>query len=296
MEVLVNRLPKSKAELEIKIPAAEFDKFREKAVFNLGKDLEVSGFRKGKAPKEIIEKEIGQKKILDEAAEIAIKESYPKAVLENKVEAISRPEIEILKLAQGNPFEFKARIWVMPEIKLPDYRKVASQIRKREVEVTKEEIEKLRLEKERIEKERVRQEIIEKIAKESELEIPEVLVKEEQRRIMERIKTVVPQTLQISFEDYLKKLGKSEQELFASFLGEAEQKVKNFLVLKEIGKKENIKPSEEEIEEEVKKVLKQYPNSEKSNNFDLEQLKSYTKEIIKTEKIFQFLENLLKLT
>lgn len=287
MEVSIQKLPKSKVELKIKLPVEEFKRFLEKATFELGKDLEVEGFRKGRAPREVIEREIGFRKILAEAAQEAIKENYKKAILENKIEAISQPKIEVLKLAPGNPFEFKAEIQILPEVKLPDYKKIASQIKKREVSVSKEEIEKLKAEKERIERERVRQEILERIAKESETEIPEILIESEKRRILENLKAQVPYFLQISFEDYLKKINKTEQELLDSFLPEAEKRVKEFLVLGAIGKKESVKASDSEIEQQKNEILKKHPQAK---NLDPEKLKDYTERVIENEKTFKFLE------
>lgn len=289
MRTSVKKLPKSQIELEIEVPSEEFNSFIEKAILDLGKDLEIEGFRKGHVPKEIIEREIGQGKILTEAGQLCIKENYLKATLENKIEAISQPEVEILKLAPDNPFVFKAKIQVLPEVQLPDYKKIASQVQKKEVSVSKEEVERLKLEKERMEKERVRQEILEKIAQNSKIEIPEVLIESEKRRMLEDLKKRVPQVLQISFEDYLKKTNKTEKELLESFLPEAEKGVKNPLILKAIGKKEEIRVSKEEVAKEADRLLGLNPNLK---NLDQEQLKEYAKEVTRNEKTFKILENL----
>jgi FKBP-type peptidyl-prolyl cis-trans isomerase (trigger factor) len=290
MKTSIQRLPGSKIELRAEIPFEEFEKFLEKATFDLGKDLEIEGFRKGKAPKEMIEKVVGLERILREGANLAIREVYPQLILENKIEPLGQPEVEILKLAPVNPFEFKVIFWVLPEIKLPDYKNLISSIKRKEIVLTPEEIEKLRREKERIEKERLRQEILEKIAQESEMEIPEILIEEEKKRLFEEAKRQIPLILQISFEDYLKKIGKTEKEFLDSFLAEAEKRVKNFLVLREIGKREKILVQEEEIEKEMEKILKDYPASDP---LDRERLREYTKSVIENEKIFQFLENFL---
>lgn len=293
MKVEIQKLPKSQVELKIEIPAEEFNRFRETTLLNLGKDLEIQGFRKGKAPKDIIEREIGSEKILAETAEKAIKENYIKAIRqlaeENKIEAISQPEIKILKLVSGTPFVFQAKTSVLPEVKLPDYQKIASQVQRKEVSVSKEEIERLKLEKERVEKERARQEILEKIAQDSEIEIPEILIELEKKRMLEGLKKQVPQMLQVSFEDYLKKLGKTEKEILESFKDEAQRRTKNSLILREIGKKEKISVSPQEIQEELKKISQGSPNIEEK--FDLERLKDYAKEVLLSEKTFQFLES-----
>ena len=140
MKASVKKLSGSEVELEIEVPAEEFDCFIEKACLSLGKDLNIKGFRKGRAPKEFVEKEIGREKILIEAANLTVEENYKKAVLENKIEAIFNPKIEIKKLAQGTPFVFSAKTAVLPQVVLPDYKKIASKIKKKEVIVEDKEI------------------------------------------------------------------------------------------------------------------------------------------------------------
>lgn len=174
--------------------------------------------------------------------------------------------------------------------KLPDYKQIASQVKKGEIKVTPEEIEKIRQEKERREKERVRQEILQKVAEEAEIEIPEDMVQRERDLILNNLKQQVSQMLQMSFEDYLKKIQKTEQELAQSLLPEAEKRVKNLLVLKAVAEKENIRASEEEIKKETDKILRSYPNVQ---NIDENQLKEYTKEVIRNEKTLQLLESFI---
>jgi len=405
MRSAVKNLSKSEVELEIEVPAEELNRFIEKACLNLGQNLEVKGFRKGKAPKEFVEKEIGKEKILIEAANLTVEENYRKAVLENKIEAIFQPKIEVKKLARGNPFIFSAKTAVLPEVSLPDYKKIASKIKREEISIEDKEIESalkwlqksrakfsaknqsaqkndfveieysspqigreaqkdafilgeghflpgfeekiigmksgeekenitlnkdgkeiilkikiisvqdvelpevndefaksaakfdnldalkknikqgLILEKEQIEKQRARQEILEKIGEKTKVEIPDVLIENEQKQMLENLKKMVSERLKISFQDYLNphtKSGqgvkgakfdevgpgygvgvkKTEKEIIDSFFPQAQKKVRNYLILREIGKKE----------------------------LDLEEIKKYTTEAEKIEKIFQLLE------
>ena len=134
----------------------------------------------------------------------------------------------------------------------------------------KENIKKgLTLEKEQAESQRVRSEILEKISQQTKFEIPEVLVKNEQEQIMENLKRNVVGGLKISFEEYLNKIKKTKEELLESFLPQAQKKVKFFLILRGISEREKIEVG-----------------------VDQEKLKEYTKEVIRTEKTFQLLENL----
>ena len=141
MKSQIKKLPKSQVELEIEISPEEFDKYINQTILDLAKNAEVEGFRKGKAPVELAKQRIGEQKILIEAAESAIKDNYVKAVQENKIEPISHPEVEIIKMAKGNPFVFKVKVYLLPQVELPDYKKIASKIKKNEINVTEKEIE-----------------------------------------------------------------------------------------------------------------------------------------------------------
>ena len=79
------------------------------------------------------------------------------------------------------------------------------------------------------------------------MEIPEILIEEQKKRYLENLKREVGQNLQIGFEEYLKKINKTEPELLSSFQEQAQNQVENSLVLREIQKKENIKVGEEEV-------------------------------------------------
>lgn len=141
MQVEIIKLPKSEIELKIEVPSKEWQEFLDEAAKELSKDLKVAGFRPGNAPLNLVEEKIGMATILETAAEMCVRKCYVRAILENNIEAVGQPEISILKIAKGNPLEFKAKTAIMPEVKLPDYRKIASEIQKNKVSVEDNEIE-----------------------------------------------------------------------------------------------------------------------------------------------------------
>ena len=102
-------------------------------------------------------------------------------------------------------------------------------------------------------------------------------------RLLNDLKQQISQNVKITFEEYLATIKQTEEGLKENFSKEAEKRLKNFLVLREVGKREKIEVSEKEIEEEIKKTAK-------NNKIDNEQLKEYTKGAIYNEKVFQFLE------
>lgn len=288
MQNTIQKLNKSQLEIKFEIPFEEFQVFIDKAILKLGESITVEGFRTGKAPKEIIEKTLGQEKIYQEASQECIRENYLKLVKEQKLEPLGQPEISILKLAPQNPLEFKVMVAIMPEIALPDYKAIAASVKKKEVKVTEEEIEQLKHEKEHAEKEKLRQEILDKIAKDAKGEVPEVLINSEKARMMSGIKDQVFHMLGMGFEEYLKKVNKTEKEIADSLSKEAARRVLSSLVLREIQKKENVAVDEKELEKEMAEIEKHNPGLEKS------QLREYTESAIKNEKTLQLLENLTK--
>lgn len=135
--------------MEISLPADFLASARKKAVEAFGNSLEISGFRKGHIPENIITEKVGEAGILEEAADILLKEHFPKIIEQEKSDIIGRPKISITKLALGNPVEFKAIFAIMPEFKLPDYKKIAvsskqqavSKEKKEDTEVSDKEVE-----------------------------------------------------------------------------------------------------------------------------------------------------------
>ena len=141
METKINKISNFEIELELEVPSENLSQFIEKATLQMGKDLEVDGFRKGKAPKEVVEKHFGKEIILSEAAAMALQDKFREAVLEHDLEVISQPEANIVKLEEGSPFIFKIKAQVLPEINLPDYKNIAKKVKKEEVKVEEKEIE-----------------------------------------------------------------------------------------------------------------------------------------------------------
>ncbi|MEW6408191.1 MAG: trigger factor [Patescibacteria group bacterium] len=143
MKLEIKKLPQSQLELTVEIPAQDVEKYFNQAARNLSQNLKKPGFRPGHIPIKIVEQEIGQERFWQEAASEALKKSYVKIILDNKIEAIGLPQIQIIKIAPKNPFIYKAIISVLPKIELPDYRKI--KVKKKKVKVDQKEFTKLLL-------------------------------------------------------------------------------------------------------------------------------------------------------
>lgn len=422
MEVSFKKTSGSRAEILFNVKKEEFEKFKEKAISKLGQNFKKEGFRPGKVPKEVIEKEIGEAQILEEAIKILVGDNYSKIVSENKIYPLSQPEVEVLKPsgAENDFFEFKTSFFIFPEVKLPDYKKIASKIKRIKPTVEEREIkdalswlqksrakltlknkpaekgdfveinfsspqieaglerkdsfilgegrfvpgfeenlvgmtnsqekefslvfpqeypkkemagkifqfkvkinsvqkaelpeindewakglgnfhdlpslknnirEGISIEKEITESQRIRREVLGRLSETSEVEIPELLIEKEKNIMLDGMKAKIIEVLKINFEEYLSKIKKTEKEIKDSFSEEAKIRAKYDLILREISIREGINATEEEIKEELNKILKNF-SIDKAKELDLENLKLYIESEIKKEKALKFLESL----
>jgi len=353
----VKKLPKSEVEIEGELTAEAFELYFDKALNKIGAGLEVDGFRKGKVPQNILLSKVPEIRVLEEMAEMALEEHYPKILENEKLDVISRPEISITKLARKNPLAFKIKTALMPEIKLPDYKKIANKTiseitdKEKNIEVSEKEIEdtildiqksraqkkqmsdmtkeeshvhdenckheeikeselpevnddfvqslgpfkdvadfkiklkeNIKLEKGNQLKEKTRLKIVEKIIDDTEIEMPEILVEIELNKILYRMESDITQ-MGLKFEDYLKHLNKTVDDLKKEFRKDAEKKAKLGLILNEISKAENVKADEKQVEKEVDMILEHYKEA------DPERAKIHAENVLTNEAVFQFLEN-----
>ena len=124
MKVTKKQLPKSQVELTIEVPAKDLEPHLNEAAKQISKDTKIAGFRPGKAPRKIVQQNVGEFKLWQEAVNLALPQLYFKAITENKIEAIGQPEVKLEKMAPNNPLVFKAIISYLPGIELPDYKKM----------------------------------------------------------------------------------------------------------------------------------------------------------------------------
>ncbi len=420
MKFEIKNLPESQKEILVKFEFQELEPFIKKKAKEKGKEMEIKGFRKGKAPEELVQFLLHEN-FLEEVAEEAVRQAYSEIIKQKKIEVLGPPRVEIIRLAPNNPFEFKFTICVLPDIQLPDYKNIASQVKRRKVSVEEKEIdqtlkwiqksrakrypkeepaefgdfleitwsspdiekgrehqeriilgeshllpdfekellgmkkgeekefqitfphdyfnqalaskkaqikakvlriEKIELpkiddnwarslgkfkdlqdlknsikegieaEKKQIESQRVQGEILERISKETSFEIPKVLIEVELARTLKELKGNIPQLLGISFSEYLKGIKQTEEDLKKSLLPEVRAKVKKFLILREIKKRENIQAEEEEIKREADKFLTRFRTpKEAEQHIDPEALREYIRERIENQKTLEFLES-----
>jgi trigger factor len=136
MKVSTENLESCQIALNIEAEASEVDKSLDEAYHRLVKEVSIPGFRKGKAPRGILEQHIGKKNLLEEALEHLVPQLYGQAIESEKIEPIARPQIEI---TQTEPLIFKAVVSLKPEVKLGDYHGIRLDASP-EIEVTDKEV------------------------------------------------------------------------------------------------------------------------------------------------------------
>ncbi len=411
MKYEIKEATATKKKVEIEVSAEDFNNYYSQTLKKISADAEIPGFRKGKAPEDMVESRVTKEGVLSEAAEIAIRESWAKFLAESKEEAISQPQVEVIKIAKGNPLVFTAEFEILPEIKLPKLD--SAKVEKKEVEVTDQEVEDaikwiqqsrakysekisgaedgdlveftfscldiendpekkdrivlgkghyiegledtlrgmkreevrefetqhpqekkekkikisvkvdsvkkveipevndelvkglgfntveelkkdikegIKKDKEVAEIQRVREESIKKLIEKTEIEVPKTLIKREQDFMLNNIKERCLSELKINFEEYLKQVKKTEEEITKELEEIAKEKVKGFLVLHQIVKDEKIKVTEEEISQKIEEMLNQYPNKEEiKKTMDEVQVRLYIEDELKREKAFNLL-------
>ena len=138
MSLQLEKLEKNMAKLTIEVPAEEFEKAIQEAYQKDKNRITLPGFRKGKAPRKMIEKMYGAGVFYEDAANILIPRAYDEALKECEETIVSRPTIDITQIEAGKPFIFTAEVALKPEVTLGEYKGV--EVPKTEIQVTDEEI------------------------------------------------------------------------------------------------------------------------------------------------------------
>lgn len=138
MSVQVENLEKNMAKLTVEVPAEELDKAIQAAYMKQKSKISVSGFRKGKVPRAMIEKMYGVEIFYDDAVNDILSKEYPKAAQESGLEIVSRPSIDVVQIEKGKDLIFTAEVAVKPEVTLGDYLGVP--VKKADISVTEEEV------------------------------------------------------------------------------------------------------------------------------------------------------------
>ena len=138
MKTKLKNISEVKVELTISLGTEELKAAEQVALTKLAKEVKIEGFRKGKAPLELVAAQVDQTILGQETLENALSKAVAEAFLKEDIKAIDRPEVDVKKFIPGTELEFTATTEIMPKVELGDYKNL--KVKKDTVEVSKEEV------------------------------------------------------------------------------------------------------------------------------------------------------------
>lgn len=139
MSAKVEKIDKNVVKLEIEVDSQVFEECMDKAFQRRKSQFNVPGFRKGKAPRAMVERYYGEQVLYEDAINFACADAYDKAIDENDIRPVDRPQIDIVQIGKGKNFIFTATVTVMPEVTLGEYKGIEA--KKDEVVITDDDVE-----------------------------------------------------------------------------------------------------------------------------------------------------------
>jgi len=295
MNINTEKLPNSEIKLTVTLEVSKVAESYNKIVNKLVAEADIKGFRKGKAPKEVVLEKSDISKVHGEVISDLLKTYYPIVLKEKGIFPYSNPKIDIKEFEIDKDFVFEALIALKPEIKIGDYKKIIKKL----LEEKKKEAKKIEkstdnqteeeTKPESKETELTAEEIVDAIANDSKFELSELLINEETDRLLERFISQI-RGLNLNVEQLLQAQGKTYDDLLNDHKKIAENNIKSEFVLTEIVKTEKLEASETEIEEFIKNL----GDENLQKQFEAPSEKWYIKGIIEKNKALDFLKNLGK--
>lgn len=326
--VTTKKLEGSKVEIEAEVGAEDFNLFFQQAVLEARQALELPGFRKGMVPEKMVIEKIGEDHLLQDAAELAVREHWPHIIDEAGVEPIGYPAVQLTKVARGNPLGFKIIVSVLETVTLPDYKAIAKKVfsAKEEVVASDEEVEKamtalkerykaqegnpnaqplpadeelkkivaenIQHEKASKAQDKKRVEVLKEIGKETTIALPEVLVTSELEKMEQELKASLAD-MGLDWTHYLGHIKKTEEELKKDWHPQAEERARYGILLREIARSEKLAPSPEMLEKRADEILRSFTEEERAQT-SRERLIEYMYGKVQHEMVFDFLEKQAK--
>ncbi len=283
MQTTIEKLPKSSLKIKVTVPADKVKESYEALVLKAVEATEIEGFRKGKAPKELVIDKVGVSNLYGDLVNELLKIFYPQALKENSISPVSNPKVEINEFELDKDFVFTATVATRPEVKVGDYMTSLKKSYQEQVEAkTKENQEKI------AKGEQVQEvhyhlspnEVIDHIVKAAEVEVPDLLIDEETDRMLSRLVSQA-QSIGLSLDQYLKSQNRSSEELRTEYMGIAEKNLKAEFALGHIIKEKDIEISDEEIKEMLKAGGFENVDERMDNLYE----KLYIKSILQKNKV-----------
>lgn len=247
----LERLPKANIKLTITIPWSEIKKVYEKALEKKAKEIEMPGFRKGKAPLTLAKKKIGKEPLFKETLQEILPQAYTKAAAEHQLNPIIQPRVQVIIMDEDKDWQFEVTTCEKPKISLGNYQEeVKNSLRAPKIIVPgKEEKEKKKSENEKL------KELFETLLKAVKIELPQILIEEEVNRLLSSLLEQINK-LGLTLDAYLNSTKKTTEQLKQEYQERAERTLKLEFILSAITEDLKVEVEEKEIEAMIQKAAK----------------------------------------
>jgi len=285
----LRQLPKKTFEIEVNIPWEEVEPIKNKVIKKFQETTEVKGFRKGKAPSDLVASVVGDEKILENILQELISRIYSEAIRHFDLKPVVTPKVELVSAKEKETWKIKFTSCEEPEVNLGNYKeeikkmKLASNIwvpgKESSNEQDKESDQNQQTKDAKLSK------IISWLMENIPVEISDLLVESEtSHNLVEFLEEL--RKLNLSLDQYLATTGKTVEALREEYRQQAERTIKLQLLLKQIADQEKITVDNEEIE----KMINSAQNEEEKQA--LEKQKYYLASILRQQKTLDFIANL----
>lgn len=242
------------------VPFEKIKLARNKAIEELGKNIDVPGFRKGKAPKDVVKNHIQDSEILEKALSTILPNLVSDTVKKENLEIVIYPKFKLVKAKEGEAWEIRAETAEIPEVKLGKYKEnIQGAIRSKNLWVPGKKGDKKVSDPEgirpggakKLSREEKEQEIINTLLETIKVKVPKILIDEETNsklsKLLERL-----EKLGLNLDSYLASVGKKADELRAEYEKQAQQSLGLDIILGKIADEDNIKIKDSEIDAAIK--------------------------------------------
>jgi len=276
-------------QLTITVPVSRIRETYNQALEEIAQRTEIPGFRKGKAPKELVEEKVGKAEIYERAIQNLVPRLYVEAIEEHHLKPIIAPKVELLKAEEGKDWEIRITTCEKPEIKLGKYkeeiRKALSpaklwtprkKFKRGEKPDSQEDTEDEKTQK-----------VIEKILEITQIVLPKMLIDDEVNRALSHL---INQTnsLGLTIDQYLASINKTSEQIRAEYEAKVSDQLKLQFALDEIAEQENIRIEDEEVDD----LIKATADETLRQNLDKPIQREYLRGILRRKKILDFLAKL----
>jgi FKBP-type peptidyl-prolyl cis-trans isomerase (trigger factor) len=278
-------LPKKTFELEFTIPWEQVKKAYRQALKKLAQEAKVKGFRKGKAPLDVVEKEVDQGKVYGEVINQLLPLAYAQAIAQHRLKPAMPPKIQIIKAQLNQDWQFKASACELPEIKLGDYQQTVKGA------LAKDKLWKpgdpVKEDKKEASPTAKLNRIVNALLKTVTIELSDLLVESEQKRMLAKLLEEA-QKLGLTIEQYASANNKTVAQLRQEYHQTALQTLKMELILQAIADDRQIKVKKEAID----KMINSSQDEKIKQKLNTPAERAYIASVLRKRKVIDYLLSL----